>query len=117
MPAVSPLDTFIQNQGAALRANARPPAPLSEWRSRREALRKAMFAAMGAMPEKPCDLEPQVVGTLKHEGYRIEKVLLQSRPGVWVTASAYVPEPAKDKLPGVLVVHGHWAGARRDPVV
>jgi dienelactone hydrolase len=28
-----------------------------------------------------------------------------------------VPEPVKDKRPAVLAVHGHWAGARRDPVV
>src|SRR5581483_334630 len=51
------------------------------------------------------------------DGYRIEKVIFQSRPDVWVTASAYVPTEAKGKVPAVLVVHGHWAGARRDPVV
>ena len=35
---------------------------------------------------------------------------------VWVTANLYMPAKAK-KNPTVLVVHGHWAGARRDPVV
>ncbi len=34
-----------------------------------------------------------------------------------MTASAYVPEPLTGKAAAVLVVHGHWAGARRDPVV
>jgi dienelactone hydrolase len=57
------------------------------------------------------------VGVLKRQGYRIEKLIFQSRPDVWVTASAYVPEPLTGKAPAVLVVHGHWAGARRDPVV
>src|SRR5207245_300928 len=47
----------------------------------------------------------------------VEKLVFQSRPDVWVTANAYVPEPGAGKLPAVLVVHGHWAGARRDPVV
>src|SRR5205807_3100128 len=74
-------------------------------------------AAMGALPDRPCDLEPKVVGVLKRGGYRVEKLLFQSQPDVWVTASAYVPEGAKGKVPAVLVVHGHWAGARRDPVV
>ena len=54
---------------------------------------------------------------LKRDGYRIEKLIFQSRPDVWVTANAYVPEKASGKVPAVLVVHGHWAGARRDPVV
>ena len=76
-----------------------------------------MFAAMGPFPDKPCDLEPKVVGVLKREGYRIEKILFQSRPDVWVTANAYVPEGVQGKAPAVLAVHGHFAWARRDPVV
>src|SRR5262249_27214863 len=66
---------------------------------------------------QPCPLEPNVLGVLKRTGYRIEKLVFQSRPDVWVTASAYVPEPEGGKRPAVLVVHGHWAGARRDPGV
>src|SRR5262249_11701529 len=87
------------------------------WDQRRPKLREAMLAAMGPMPERPCALEPQFQGFLKRDGYRIEKLIFQSRPDVWVTANAYVPEPSKTKLPAVLVVHGHWAMARRDPVV
>src|SRR5207302_3284392 len=80
-------------------------------------LRAAMFEAMGPFPDKSCPLEPKVVGVLKRAGYRIEKVVFQSRPDVWVTANAYVPEPVRGKLPAVLVVHGHWPWARIDPVV
>ena len=54
---------------------------------------------------------------LKLDGYRIEKLLFQSRPDVWVTANAYVPERRIGKAAAVLAVHGHWPGARRDPVV
>jgi dienelactone hydrolase len=76
-----------------------------------------MFAAMGPFPEKPCDLDPKVVDALKRDGYRIEKILFQSRPDVWVTANAYVPDGITGKVPAVLAVHGHWPWARRDPVV
>ncbi len=69
-----------------------------------------MFAAMGPFPEKPCPLEPREVGVLKRDGYRIEKLLIQTRPDVWATAHAYVPETVKGKIPAVLSVHGHWAG-------
>jgi dienelactone hydrolase len=117
MPDASTFDAFIQSQARALRARDDPPATLKAWQARRAKLREAMFAAMGPFPARPCPLEPRLVGVLKRTGYRIEKVLFQSQPDVWVTASAYVPEPAAKKLPAVLVVHGHWAGARRDPVV
>jgi dienelactone hydrolase len=110
-------DNWLRSQGLALRAGDKPPATRKAWEARRTALRKAMFTAMGPFPEKPCPLAAQRLGVLKRQGYRIEKVIFQSRPDVWVTSSVYVPEGAKKKLPAVLVVHGHWAGARRDPVV
>ena len=90
-------EEFICSLGAGLRAGDEPPADRRAWEVRREALRGAMFAAMGPFPDKPCDLEPKVVGVLKREGYRIEKILFQSRPDVWVTANAYVPEGRREK--------------------
>jgi dienelactone hydrolase len=110
-------DAYIQAQGKSLRADDKPPATLAAWKARRETLRKHLLAAMGPVPDKPCDLSARIVATLKRPGYRIENVLFQSRPDVWVTANTYVPDNVKGKGPAVLVVHGHWAGARRDPVV
>jgi cephalosporin-C deacetylase-like acetyl esterase len=72
---------------------------------------------MGPAPETPCPLDAKVLGDLKRPGYRIERLVFQTRPDVWVTANAYVPVPSRGRLPAVLCVHGHWAGARRDPVV
>src|SRR5262245_39473925 len=106
-------DQFIQAQDRALRANDRPPENRKEWDRRRDALRQAVLAALGPAPAAPGPLEPKALGALKRAGYRIEKVAFQSRPDVWVTANAYVPDAA-GKRPAVLVVHGHWAGARRD---
>ena len=79
-------------------------------------VREKIFAAIGEFPAKPCDLEPRIIGTLQRDGYSIEKLIFQSRPNVWATATAYVPA-IKEKAPAVLVVHGHWPWARRDPVV
>jgi dienelactone hydrolase len=110
-------DSFLRARAAALHADDRPPADRTAWEARRAALREAMFAAMGPFPDTPCPLEPREVGVLKRDGYRIEKLLFQSCPDVWVTASAYVPEPVKGRVAAVLAVHGHWPIARRDPVV
>src|SRR5262245_60397767 len=107
---------FIRSQGTALRAKDLPPQSKPEWEARKARLREAMFAAMGALPEKPTPLDPKILGELKRDGYRIEKLVFQSQPDVWVTATAYVPATA-GKVPAVLVVHGHWPWARIDPVV
>ena len=37
-------------------------------------------------------------------------------PGVRMTANLYVPD-APGRHPAVLAVHGHWRGAKQDPVV
>jgi hypothetical protein len=116
-PDPTAFDNFIRASSLALHAKDMPPADKPAWEKHRSRLREQMFAAMGPFPEKPCELEPKIQGVLKRDGYRIEKLVFQSRPDVWVTASAYVPEPVRGKFPAVLVVHGHWAGARRDPVV
>jgi dienelactone hydrolase len=116
-PDPKAFDNFIRTQAQALRAKDEPPATRVAWEERRSRLRKDMAAAMGPVPDQPCPLEVKVIGVLQRQGYRIEKLVFQSRPDVWVTANAYVPEPAKGKRPAVLAVHGHWPWARIDPTV
>jgi len=116
-PRPQAFGNLMRAQALALHDKDLPPRTRAAWQERRTALRHAMFAAMGPAPENPGPLNARTVGVLRRQGYRIERVLFESRPGVWVTSSLYVPEPAGRRYPAVLVVHGHWAGARRDPVV
>jgi dienelactone hydrolase len=116
-PGPQVLDDLLRAEALALHSKDEPPATRKAWEECRTKLRAAMIAAMGSFPEKVCALESKEMGVLKRDGYRIEKLLIQTRPEIWMTANAYVPEPAKDKVPAVLVVHGHWPWARRDPVV
>jgi dienelactone hydrolase len=117
VPRDQSFSEFILARARELRGADRPPAGLREWEDHRKALREAMFRAMGPFPAAPHPLEVREAGVLRRAGYRIEKLIIQTRPDVWATASAYVPEPARAKRPAVLAVHGHWPGARRDPVV
>ena len=107
---------FVKAQAAQLRAADKAPATREEWETRRREIRDNLQVAFGSFPEKPCPLEPQVLGVLKRDGYRIEKLVFQTMPGVWMTASAYVPDKP-GKHPALLAVHGHWRGARLDPVL
>jgi dienelactone hydrolase/pimeloyl-ACP methyl ester carboxylesterase len=72
---------------------------------RQKALRAFFVLSLGDMPERT-PLNPQVVGTLKRDGYRVEKIIFESRPRHHVTANLYLPE-AQRPFPGVLLPCGH----------
>jgi dienelactone hydrolase len=111
-------NNFVKQQAAALRAEDESPKSLQEWAATREELRSALLKAWGGFPETPCPLEAGNLGELKRDGYRVEKIIFQTMPNVWMTANAYVPDVVSDqKVPAVLCVHGHWSGAKQDPVV
>src|SRR5262249_14860903 len=107
---------FVRKQAATLRQGDEAPKTRDEWEHRRALLKTQLTAAWGGFPEQPCELIPKKLGEIVREGYRIEKIVLQTRPGVWMTTNAYVPD-IPGKVPAILHVHGHWAGAKQDPVV
>lgn len=107
---------FMKHRAAELRAADTLPASLEEWDIRKQQLRQNLLKSWGGFPTEACDLSPQVLGELKRDGYRVEKIVFQTRPGVWMTANAYIPD-GTGKRAAVLCVHGHWRGAKQDPVV
>lgn len=112
----SAFQSFVQKQGLKLRENDSPPTSIGEWNERRLKLRENLLNAWGGFPASHCDLAPRKLGEFQREGYRVEKIVFQTRPGVWMTANAYVPDKP-GRLPAILHVHGHWKGAKQDPTV
>jgi len=86
--------------------HARTPAEVNTARSE---LRRKLTHSLGVnlLPE-PADLHPRTVGSLVRSGYRIEKVVFESLPGVLVPAHLYVPEGLRSRAPAVLFYVGHW---------
>jgi len=64
------------------------------------------IAANGLFPERAA-LNARTVGTIDAAGYRIEKVIYESRPNHHVTANLYVPKEGEAPYPAVLVPCGH----------
>jgi dienelactone hydrolase len=93
------------------------PATLDGWNRRLDAVRQRLRQSLGRMPETACPLDPEILGVVRRDGYAIERLAFQSRPGVRVTANLYRPDPVQEPCPGVLSVHGHWSWARIDPHV
>lgn len=108
--------SFIKQQAVAMRENDGPPATLEAWNVQRQELRRRLIESWGGFPKRACPLKPQVVGGFERDGYRVEKLLLQPRPGVLMTANAYIPDVTGPR-PAVLSVHGHWRLAKSEPVV
>jgi dienelactone hydrolase len=107
---------WIQQQAAAMRDGDTPPGSLAEWETRRGHLRARLMRSWGSFPAESCPLEPQLLGELSRDGYRVEKRVIQPREGIHMTANVYVPA-GKGPFPAVLCVHGHWRGAKQDPTV
>ncbi len=76
-------------------------------------LRDQFVSHIGGFPERT-PLNARVTGTVQRDGYRVEKVLFESRPGHYVTGLCFVPEPDRFQkpYPGVLVVCGHSANGK-----
>lgn len=81
---------------------------------RREELRfhLRMSAGLYPWPEKtPMDTRRETVGV--YDGFRIEKIMFETRPGFWSTGNLYLPDPMPEgKRPAILNVIGHWERQR-----
>ncbi|QDS90123.1 Alpha/beta hydrolase family protein [Rosistilla ulvae] len=60
----------------------------------------------GPRPEKT-PLNPQITGVVQREGYRIENLIFESRPGFLVTANLYIPTHVEGPRPAVVGTCGH----------
>ena len=78
----------------------------AEITARQERVRSKFIELLGGFPEKT-PLNATVTGILERPGYRVEKVIFESRPKFYVTANLYVPETGPGPFPAVLGTAGH----------
>jgi len=78
----------------------------SDWQKRQQLVRKKLDDLIGTFPKKG-DLAPEVVSTVKKDGYRIEKIVYQPSPGYYESGALYIPDNLKGKAPAILNVIGH----------
>jgi hypothetical protein len=87
----------------------------ADLRALQDELRRKVLAVIGGLPEARSPLAARVAGTIPMDGYRIEKLVFESLPGVHVTALVYVPEAPAGKKPAVLVACGHSSVGKAYP--
>lgn len=96
------VERCIERRSEAFEVMIKSAAACRKWQEDR----RAFFPErIGGLPERT-PLNPQITGTIEGEGYRIEKILLETRPGFHLTANLYLPE-TPGPWPAVLVPCGH----------
>jgi len=84
-----------------------------EWEARCSEIRRKILVNSGLwpMPEK-CPLNVKVVDTLDRDGYIIQKLYIETLPGVYFPGSLYRPKGKTGPFPAIINPHGHWAEGR-----
>jgi dienelactone hydrolase len=82
-------------------------ASRGQWESFSRKRLGALRTSLGQFPAIPSDPRRLVTRTLKGDGFIVENVLFESRPGLWVTANLYRPDPLRESMPGILICHSH----------
>jgi len=93
--------------------NFSPPASKEAWLARREQVRNRILVSSGLYPllEKT-PLSPKVYGKIERDGYTIEKVVLETMPGFYLSGNLYRPTRVQGRVPAILNPHGHWKEGR-----
>jgi len=101
------LDSVGQEADAAIARIPRATTK-SEVENAREPLRKRLEHSLGLEHLTGFSVvKPIVTGSLERTGYRIEKIVFQTLPGLSVPAHLYLPADLHDRAPAVLLYPGH----------
>jgi cephalosporin-C deacetylase-like acetyl esterase len=82
---------------------------VSDWEQFRDKRLAALLNTIGPFPERT-PLNPAVSRRIDYgEGFVIENIVYESRPGLIVSANLYLPDTYSGLIPAIVVVHSHHA--------
>lgn len=105
-----PEEPFARRYESQARELACTAASPTDWRPWRERLRDRLVELLG-LPRERGDLQPEVLEEVKRDGYRRQKVLLQTQPYVSMPVYVLIPDDLSGPAPLILASHGHGSGA------
>ena len=75
---------------------------------------ETFWKLVGGMPERT-PLNARTVGSFERPGYRVERVVYESRSNFHISGNLYVPTKGAPPFPGVLFQMGHTTNGKADP--
>ncbi len=82
--------------------------------ARQKWARETLWKLIGGMPERT-PLNARTTGSFEREGFKVEKVIYESRPGLIVSANLYLPKKGAGPFPAVLFQSGHYNEGKANP--
>jgi len=100
---------FMKKTAADISANALTNiSRLEEWKRQRPAIKQQVMEMLGLNPlPARTPLNVQITGTSEQADFRVENIVFQSQPGLYVTGNLYLPKIITGRLPAILYVCGH----------
>lgn len=83
-------------------------------RKRQAWVRETFWKLIGGEPQRT-PLNPRKTGEFERSGYRVEKIVYESQPGLFVTSNLYRPTAGKPPYPAVLFQMGHSGAGKAYP--
>src|ERR1700689_4215186 len=74
--------------------------------ARQKWVRETLWKLIGGLPDRT-PLNARTTGSFEREHYRVDKVIYESRPNLFVAANLYVPKQGNGPFPAVLFQNGH----------
>jgi len=81
----------------------------TEWQHKQPILRRQLRFMLGLdpMPDRT-PLHATTTCTMERPAYRVEKLVFESVPGLYVTANFYLPHERPSPMPCIVYLNGHW---------
>ena len=84
---------------------------IADWKARRPELLQQVRYMLGLDPPPPkTPLNPRITSSFERDSYRVEMIVFESMPGLYVTGNLYLPKARQGRLPTVLYLCGHSPG-------
>lgn len=115
-PGDAMIQDYLQRRAERVEAGFRSDlASRDEWEQRRTGYRDEYLYMLGLSPlPERTPLHATITGTLRGDGYEVDMLHYQSRPGLYVTGNLYRPPTTQpgEKRPAVFYVCGHSGRGR-----
>ena len=76
-----------------------------DWERYRGSRMKSLRESIGVFPPERSPLDARITARHTGNGYRMENVVYQTRPGFWAAANLYLPATGGAKMPAIVIQH------------